>query len=95
MLELVSAVKSFTENAIETDEPCTMADFLARVSLLSDQDTADVEGQAVTLMTIHAAKGLEFGAVFVVGAEENIIPSEKAYVRPRPSKKSGVLCTWP
>lgn len=78
VLELIAAVKSFTNNALETDEPCTMADFLARVSLLSDQDTATADGQAVTLMTIHSAKGLEFGAVFVVGVEESILPSDKS-----------------
>ena len=78
LMELMSAVKTFTENAIETGEGATMTDFLARVSLLSDQDAADTEGQAVTLMTIHSAKGLEFGAVFVVGVEENLLPSEKS-----------------
>lgn len=82
VLELIAAVKSFTNNALETDEPCTMADFLARVSLLSDQDTAATDGQAVTLMTIHSAKGLEFGAVFVVGVEESILPSEKSLRSP-------------
>jgi len=82
LIELMSAVKTFTENAIETDESSTMADFLARISLLSDQDTADTDGQAVTLMTIHSAKGLEFGAIFVVGVEENLLPSEKSLSSP-------------
>ncbi|MBR1882514.1 MAG: ATP-binding domain-containing protein, partial [Muribaculaceae bacterium] len=50
-------------------------DFLAEVSLLTDQDTGDDNDNKVTLMTVHAAKGLEFKNVFIVGLEEELFPS--------------------
>lgn len=54
-----------------------LADFLAEVALLTDQDNNKEENtDKVTLMTIHAAKGLEFKNVFVVGLEENLFPSQ-------------------
>lgn len=75
--ELLKAVAQFNERMTqEMPENSGMADFLAEVSLLTDQDTAP-EDESVTLMTIHSAKGLEFGAVFVVGVEERLLPSDK------------------
>jgi DNA helicase-2/ATP-dependent DNA helicase PcrA len=55
-----------------------LAGFLEEVALISDIDTADFDGNAVTLMTLHAAKGLEFPAVFMVGMEETIFPHSRA-----------------
>lgn len=77
LLELLKAVDHFTETARETrgEEAAGMSDFLAEVSLLTDQDTETADGDGVTLMTIHSAKGLEFEGVFVVGVEENLLPS--------------------
>ena len=54
----------------------TLSDFLAEISLASDQDNGDeAEQDKVTLMTVHASKGLEFKQVFIVGVEENLFPS--------------------
>ncbi|MCX6248759.1 MAG: UvrD-helicase domain-containing protein [Bacteroidetes bacterium] len=54
----------------------TLAHFMQDIALLTDQDTTDSENQdRVTLMTIHAAKGLEFPYIYVVGMEENLFPS--------------------
>ena len=55
-----------------------LAGFLEEVSLVSDIDSADFNGDAVTLMTLHAAKGLEFRVVFMVGLEETILPHSRA-----------------
>ncbi len=55
-----------------------LAGFLEEVALVSDVDQADFDGNAVTLMTLHAAKGLEFPAVFMVGMEETIFPHSRA-----------------
>lgn len=55
-----------------------LAAFLEEVALVSDIDQADFDGNAVTLMTLHAAKGLEFPAVFMVGMEETIFPHSRA-----------------
>jgi DNA helicase-2/ATP-dependent DNA helicase PcrA len=55
-----------------------LSGFLEEVSLVSDVDRADFNGNAVTLMTIHAAKGLEFPAVFITGLEEGVFPHSRA-----------------
>ncbi len=74
VLELVSALTEFNDR-----EPgATLEDFLEEVSLVSDIDTADFGHNAVTLMTVHSAKGLEFPVVFVTGLEENLFPIANA-----------------
>lgn len=55
-----------------------LAGFLEEVALVSDVDQADFDGNAVTLMTLHAAKGLEFPVVCMVGMEETIFPHSRA-----------------
>ena len=60
----------------EGNEAVFLTDYLQEVSLLTDQDeTKNNEGERITLMTIHSAKGLEFKNVFVAGLEEDIFPS--------------------
>ena len=74
--ELVNAVNDFQQGKMETgDGHCQIGDFLAETSLLTDQDMNDPEGEKVTLMTVHAAKGLEFKNVIIVGVEEDLFPS--------------------
>lgn len=68
--ELMSAAQEFHE--------VDLAGFLEEVSLISDLDTADTHGNAVTLTTLHAAKGLEFPVVFMSGLEETIFPHSRA-----------------
>ena len=72
--ELLNGVKDFTEKAEHGLNK--LSDFMEDVALLTDQDK-DTEDDLnkVTLMTIHAAKGLEFPYVFIVGLEENLFPS--------------------
>lgn len=83
--ELLSGIKEFENDQLEqglSDNP-TMADFLAQVSLATDQDTDDGQGSdRVTLMTIHAAKGLEFNNIFVVGVEDELLPSLMSHDSP-------------
>ncbi len=75
--ELLSGMNEFvTGHQEEGNNAVFLGDYLSEVSLLTDQDEEkSSEGDRVTLMTIHAAKGLEFGYVFVVGLEEEIFPS--------------------
>ena len=75
--ELINGMHDFCNNRREEgNEHVTLTDYLAEVSLLTDQDNdKEGEGAKITLMTIHAAKGLEFKNVFVVGLEENLFPS--------------------
>lgn len=76
--ELQSAIHEFVEKRRELgDDGVTLADFLSEVSLLTDQDEHQDDTTArLTLMTIHAAKGLEYGVVFIVGLEKDLFPSQ-------------------
>lgn len=80
--ELMAGVKEFIETRTEEGrDDLSLGDFLGEVSLATDQDTTDDDGQAqerVTMMTVHAAKGLEFRNVFIVGVEEDLFPSAMA-----------------
>ena len=75
--ELVNGISDFTQTHREEDnEHIYLPDYLSEVSLLTDQDTDKGDDDSkVTIMTIHSAKGLEFGTVFIVGMEENLFPS--------------------
>ncbi len=78
--ELLNAIHEFVEQRAQEGIDFTpVTDFLSEVSLLTDQDEniADTT-ERVTLMTVHAAKGLEFPVVFIVGLEENLFPSQFA-----------------
>jgi DNA helicase-2/ATP-dependent DNA helicase PcrA len=59
----------------------TMDDFLENIALVADQDTI-TDANAPTLLTLHAAKGLEFGAVFIVGLDDGIIPHSRSFDEP-------------
>ncbi|MGN1408591.1 MAG: ATP-dependent helicase, partial [Eubacteriales bacterium] len=76
--ELVSAARSYEAG---TDEP-TLIEFLEDVALVSDIDKYDETADAVVLMTIHSAKGLEFPVVFLPGMEENVFPSFQTILVP-------------
>lgn len=77
LIELLNGVKTYTDERYAEGETPSLTDYLSEISLMTDQDTSDDGNDSVTLMTIHSAKGLEFGAVFVVGVEERLLPSEK------------------
>lgn len=83
--ELLKGIAEFCELRREEGiEQVSLADFLSEVSLLTDQDNdKDEQANKVTMMTVHAAKGLEFRNVFVVGLEEDLFPSQMAKDNPR------------
>lgn len=74
---LQDGVYTFMSNRMEEGvEETTLADFLAEISLITDQDrNEDGNEDKVTLMTVHASKGLEFRNVFITGMEEELFPS--------------------
>lgn len=78
--ELLTAIHEFVEQRAQEGIDFTpITDFLSEVSLLTDQDDNLTDtSERVTLMTVHAAKGLEFPVVFIVGLEENLFPSQFA-----------------
>ena len=72
---LINAVKEYEDRCRKGEKEPSVADFLQEVSLLSGEDDSQAdENGAVTLMTVHLAKGLEFNNVFVTGLEENLFP---------------------
>lgn len=74
--ELMNGVKEFVSMQMEHGlEEIGISDYLAQISLLTDQDEEQGDEPRVTLMTVHAAKGLEFSNVFIVGLEEDLFPS--------------------
>jgi DNA helicase-2/ATP-dependent DNA helicase PcrA len=60
----------------------TMDEFLENIALVSDQDTLTEDINAPTLLTLHAAKGLEFGAVFIVGLDDGLLPHSRSFDEP-------------
>jgi DNA helicase-2/ATP-dependent DNA helicase PcrA len=82
--ELTNSLQEFVSTRLEEGrQEIKLGDFLSEISLMTDQDTdKDENVSRITMMTIHAAKGLEFKNVFVVGLEENLFPSERSTDNP-------------
>jgi len=78
-------VEEFISNAVEYEnsvENATLSSFLEEISLVADIDGYDEETDAVVLMTIHSAKGLEFPVVFIPGMEDGLFPSQQSAFSP-------------
>ena len=84
LTELLNSIKEFTEEKTGNEEPLpedaapqdkSLGSYLQQIALLTDADKDKPDNDAVRLMTIHAAKGLEFPVVFVSGMEENLFPN--------------------
>ena len=76
--ELVSVAKEF----MDTNPEGTLQDFLEQVALVNDVDSFEQEESKVTLMTLQAAKGLEFPVVFLAGLEEGLFPHSRTLMNP-------------
>ncbi len=76
--EFVGALEAFTED----DPEATLADYLEQVALVADADGDGESLAAVTLMTIHSAKGLEFQSVYLTGMEERVFPHARVIEDP-------------
>ncbi len=74
--ELISVAHKYNENAADYED--VLSAFLEEVALASDVDNVDQNQDAVHLMTLHSAKGLEFPVVFIVGLEEGILPHSRS-----------------
>jgi DNA helicase-2/ATP-dependent DNA helicase PcrA len=82
--ELISVASSYDEQGMDV--------FLEEVALVSDVDQADTEGNAVTFMSLHASKGLEFPAVFMIGLEESVFPHSRALYDQSEMEEERRLC---
>lgn len=86
--ELVNVTQEYD---FSTEEP-SLGGFLENVALVADIDTLNESGDAVTLMTLHSAKGLEFPAVFLVGLEEGVFPHSRSLTSDSELEEERRLC---
>ena len=80
--ELINGTVEFEKRMEAQDKPATLEEYLEELLLVSSVDKYDESADAVVLMTVHAAKGLEFPVVFIVGMEDGIFPSEQSRGEP-------------
>ncbi len=80
--ELKSSMSDYMRSMEEAGEEPTLSGFLEEISLYTDIDKLDTDANAVCLMTIHSAKGLEFPVVFIAGMEEGIFPGVRSMDNP-------------
>lgn len=76
--EFINVAREFEKDFEDETGLGELGEFLSQVALVSDVDELDENSESVTLMTLHAAKGLEFPVVFLAGLEENIFPHSRA-----------------
>ncbi len=77
--EIIAERQALSDEGFEADEPSMLSAFLERITLMSDIDNRDEQEDAVCLMTLHSAKGLEFPIVFIPGMEAGLFPGVSAY----------------
>lgn len=86
--EMISAVEEYEQSA---EEPSLMG-YLEGAALMADVDGLSEGGKAVTLMTLHSAKGLEFPVVFMLGMEDGLFPNSRAFVEEDKLEEERRLC---
>ena len=91
-LENLMEFKSVTENFEKVTGSVNLNDFLEEVSLVADAAEYTKDSDAVTLMTIHSAKGLEFKVVFIIGLEEGIMPHQNSIYEEEGIEEERRLC---
>lgn len=90
--ELLSVAEDFAEKAARNGDEASLENFLSDVALVSDIDDAELGDDAVTLMTLHSAKGLEFPTVFLAGMEEGIFPHARTLLDESEIEEERRLC---
>ncbi|MCS6864736.1 MAG: UvrD-helicase domain-containing protein [Gemmataceae bacterium] len=86
--ELITAAKQFWDE----DHTRTISDFLEQITLASDVDSWDEQADHVSVMTLHASKGLEFPVVYILAVEEGLLPHERCIGRPDEEEEERRLC---
>ena len=90
--EFLRVAEDFAEKAARDGEEATLEGFLSDVALVADIDDAELGDDALTLMTLHSAKGLEFPTVFLVGLEEGIFPHARTLLNENEIEEERRLC---
>lgn len=88
LMELMSVGQEFAK----TEEENNLENFLGHVALVSDIDDAELGEEAITLMTLHSSKGLEFPVVFLAGMEEGIFPHARTLMDEEEVEEERRLC---
>ncbi|MDD2376052.1 MAG: DNA helicase PcrA [Clostridia bacterium] len=88
LMEYIGVATEFEKESADN----TLADFLDSIALVSDVDKLEEGAEAVTLMTMHSAKGLEFDVVFLVGMEEGLFPSSRSINEDEKAEEERRLC---
>ncbi|MGF6376447.1 DNA helicase-2/ATP-dependent DNA helicase PcrA [Clostridiales Family XIII bacterium PM5-7] len=88
LMEFKSVIYDYEEH---TDEP-NIEEFMEKITLMADVDNHDEQEDAVVLMTMHSAKGLEFPVVFLPGMEDGLFPGHKAFDSPTGMEEERRLC---
>ncbi len=88
----IQELASVAEDYLEMEPQAALNSFLEETALFSDVDEYDEENNSVTLITLHAAKGLEFPVVFIVGLEEGICPHFRSFEDPERMEEERRLC---
>ncbi|MDO5491186.1 MAG: UvrD-helicase domain-containing protein [Bacillota bacterium] len=91
-IENLMEFKSVIFDYENEDADLTLAEFMERIALLADVDNHDAGEDAVVLMTLHSAKGLEFPFVFMPGMEDGLFPGWRAFDRPEGLEEERRLC---
>ena len=92
LMEFKSVIYDYEEQARETGEEATIEGFMEKVTLMAEVDNHDENQDAVVLMTMHSAKGLEFPVVFLPGMEDGLFPGHKAFDTPSGMEEERRLC---
>ncbi|MBU0732117.1 UvrD-helicase domain-containing protein [Patescibacteria group bacterium] len=90
--ENIMELKTVTKKYFGQKGQKSLEAFLEEVALISDQDNIDEKAKAVNMMTIHAAKGLEFPNVFLAGMEEGLFPHSRSLFEPKEMEEERRLC---
>ena len=90
--EFLRVAEDFAEKSARDGEEATLEGFLSDVALVADIDDAELGDDALTLMTLHSAKGLEFPTVFLVGLEEGIFPHARTLLDENEIEEERRLC---
>ncbi|MFW6006620.1 MAG: DNA helicase PcrA [Bacillota bacterium] len=91
-LENIKELYTVIDEFLKENEEASLGTFLEEISLLSDVDGMEDKTKAVTLMTLHAAKGLEFPVIFLTGMEEGIFPHSNSLMEPEEIEEERRLC---
>ena len=91
-LENIKELRSVTGEFDKNNEPGNLVEFLSGIALVADIDNYEEQEDAVVLMTLHSAKGLEFPVVFLVGMEDGIFPHSRALFEEKEMEEERRIC---